>query len=149
MNKQANRLQRAETMRILKTTLILGTASMMLTACGSTGLLNRDRPDEFAVQRQAPLVVPPDFSLSPPAPGAPRPTEGTAAEQALEAIFGGPATRSAVETSALDRAGAAAPSIRSTVGDPETNTVAKGRVTRDIIAAPEGDGQFAQAVIPS
>ena len=28
-------------------------------ACGGGGLLNRDRPDEFAVQRQAPLVVPP------------------------------------------------------------------------------------------
>ena len=31
----------------------------------------------------------------------------------------------------------------------ETNTVAKGRVTRDIIAAPEGDGQAATTVIPS
>ena len=50
--------------------------------------------------------------------------------------------------SALDRAGAAAPGIRSSVGDAQTNTVAKGRVTRDIVAAPEGDGQFAQAVIP-
>jgi hypothetical protein len=38
--------------------------------------------------------------------------------------------------------------IRSTVGDPETATVNKGAVTRDIIAAPEGDGQAAQAAIP-
>ena len=92
--------------------------------------------------------VPPDFNLVPPAPGAPRPAEGTASEQALEALFGGPAPRSDIETSALDRAGSAAPSIRSTIGDPETNTVAKGRVTRDIIAAPEGDGQNAQTLIP-
>ena len=70
-------------------------------------------------------------------------------EQALDALFGGPAPRSPVETSALDRAGAAAPGIRSNVGDPATATVAKGRATRDIIAAPEGDGQAAQAVIPS
>ena len=119
-----------------------------LAACGSGGLLNRDRPDEFAVQRQAPLVVPPDFNLQPPAPGAPRPTEGTAAEQALDVLFGGPAPRSAVETSALERAGSADPGIRTAVGDPQTNTVAKGRVTRDIIAAPEGDGQAASAVIP-
>ena len=82
------------------------------------------------------------------APGAPRPAEGTAAEQALEALFGGPAPRSQVETSALDRAGAAEPGIRSSIGDPDTNTVAKGRVTRDILAAPEGDGGAAQAVIP-
>ncbi|WFL78757.1 DUF3035 domain-containing protein [Altererythrobacter arenosus] len=135
-------------MRILKSTLVLGAASMLLAGCGGTGIFNRDRPDEFAVQRQAPLVVPPDFNLVPPAPGAPRPAEGTTQEQALEALFGGPAPRSQVETSALDRAGSAEPGIRSTVGDPGTNTVAKGGVTRDIIAAPEGDGQSAQAVIP-
>ncbi|MGV2497778.1 DUF3035 domain-containing protein [Pelagerythrobacter aerophilus] len=131
------------------TFVLLAGAGAMLGACGSTGgILGRERPDEFAVQRQAPLVVPPDFNLVPPAPGAPRPSEETAGEQALEALFGGPAPRSAVETSMLDRAGTAEPSIRTEVGDPETNTVAKGSVTRDIVAAPEGDGQFAQAVIP-
>ncbi|MEP3052181.1 MAG: DUF3035 domain-containing protein [Erythrobacter sp.] len=135
-------------MRAYKTAILLLSTSAMLGACGGSGIFNRERPDEFAVQRQAPLVVPPDFSLAPPEPGAPRPAEGTASEQALEALFGGPAPRSQVETSALDRAGTAAPGIRSTVGDDGTNTVAKGRVTRDIIAAPEGDGGAAQAVIP-
>jgi hypothetical protein len=128
--------------------IVLALAAVTLAGCGSTGILNRERPDEFAVQRQAPLVVPPDFSLTPPSPGAPRPSEGTAAEQALDVLFGGPAPRSQVETSALDRAGVAEPGIRTSVGDPMTNTVAKGRVTRDIIAAPEGDGQGASAVIP-
>ena len=127
---------------------ILATATLSLAACGGGGLFDRDRPDEFAVQRQAPLVVPPDFNLVPPSDGAPRPADGTASEQALDALFGGPAPRSSVETSVLDRAGEAAPGIRSAVGSEQTNTVAKGRVTRDIIAAPEGDGQGAQAVIP-
>jgi len=136
-------------MRKLPQIALLVATSSMLAACGGGGMFDRERPDEMAVQRQAPLVVPPDFSLEPPAPGAPRPAEGTAQEQALEALFGGPQARSSVETSALERAGAAAPGIRSQVGDPGTNTVAKGRVTRDIIAAPEGDGQSAQAVIPS
>jgi len=135
-------------MRNLKTAILLGSGCAMLAACGGSGIFNRDRPDEFAVQRQAPLVVPPDFSLTPPAPGAPRPSEGTASEQALEALFGGPAARSDIETSALDRAGSAAPGIRSQIGDPATNTVAKGSVTRDIIAAPEGDGAAAQTLIP-
>lgn len=130
--------------------ILLAGASAMLAACGGGGgVFDRARPDEFAVQRQAPLVVPPDFTLTPPAPGAPRPAEGTASEQALEALFGGPAPRSRVEASVLDRAGKAEPSIRSQVGDTATNTVAKGRVTRDIIAAPEGDGQSATTVIPS
>ena len=34
-------------------------------------------------------------------------------------------------------------------GDPQTATVAKGSVTRDIVAAPEGDGASAQAVADS
>lgn len=137
-------------MRKFAPLILLTGASAMLAACGGGGgVFNRERPDEFAVQRQAPLVVPPDFTLTPPAPGAPRPSEGTAAEQALDALFGGPAPRSRVEASVIDRAGSAAPSIRSQVGDTATNTVAKGRVTRDIIAAPEGDGQAATTVIPS
>ena len=88
---------------LIRTALLLGLASTA-AACGGISL-DRDRPDEFAVQRQAPLVIPPDFELVPPAPGAPRPTEGTAAQQALEALFGGDAPRSAVETSALRQAG--------------------------------------------
>ena len=122
--------------------------AMSLAACASHGVSNRDRPDEFAVQRQAPLVVPPDFALTPPQPGAPRPAEGTAAQQALQALFGGPAPRSAVETSALNRAGTADPGIRSAVGSPTTFTVDKGTTTQAILAAPEGDGQAASASIP-
>lgn len=133
-------------MRTIATLLVLSAA---LAGCGSTGLLNRERPDEFAVSRQAPLVVPPDFSLAPPNPGAPRPQDNDASSQALDALFGGPAPRSAIEKDAIGRAGASAAGIRSTVGDPQTNTVAKGSVTRDILAAPEGDGREAQAAIPS
>lgn len=136
-------------MRNVTKAILALSGTAMLSACGGSGIFNRDRPDEFAVQRQAPLVVPPDFSLTPPAPGAPRPAEGSASEQALEALFGGPSPRSSVETNTLDRAGRAAPGIRSQAGDPGTNTVAKGTVTRDIIAAPEGDGANAQTLIPS
>ena len=132
-------------MRTIATLLVLSAA---LAGCGSSGLFNRDRPDEFAVSRQAPLVIPPDFSLAPPNPGAPRPQDNDASSQALDALFGGPAPRSAIEKDALGRAGASAAGIRSTVGDPQTNTVAKGSVTRDILAAPEGDGREAQAAIP-
>ena len=135
-------------MRKVTQLVLLAGSAASLAACGTGGIANRERPDEFAVQRQAPLVVPPDFALVPPVPGAPRPAEGTAAQQALDALFGGPAPRSAVETSALQRAGDAGQGIRSAVGDPATHTVDKGTTTRAIIAAPEGDGQDASATIP-
>lgn len=132
-------------MHTIRIAIILAACSA-LAACGGISLGDRERPDEFAVQRQAPLVVPPDFHLVPPAPGAPRPTEGTAAEQALEALFPAPA-RSEVETSALRRAGEAEPGIRTTVGDAETYSVDKGDATRTILLAPEGDGQAARVSI--
>lgn len=128
---------------------LVGGCALLLSGCASGGLLHGGSPDEFAVQREAPLIVPPDFNLAPPAPGAPQPAQGTASQEALEALFGGPARRSGVETSALDQAGTAEPGIRSEVGDPETHAVAKGTVTRDILAAPEGAGGAAQAVIPA
>ena len=134
-------------MRKIPALLVTLGLATTLSACGGGGLFNRDRPDEFAVQRQAPLVIPPDFALTPPAPGAPRPADRSTATQAQEALFGAPAPRSDVEKAVGTRSGTAAASIRSTVGDPKTATVAKGAVTRDIIAAPQGDGREAQAVI--
>ncbi|MEO1046635.1 MAG: DUF3035 domain-containing protein [Pseudomonadota bacterium] len=130
-----------------KAGLVIGLA-MGVTACGSTSIFDRDRPDEFAVSRQAPLVIPPDFALQPPRPGVARPQQSSASEQALEALFGGPQARSATERATIERAGAADPAIRSTVADPDTDTVDKGTVVRDIIAAPEGDGREAQSSIP-
>ncbi|SIN61440.1 Beta-barrel assembly machine subunit BamF [Parasphingorhabdus marina DSM 22363] len=119
-----------------------------LSACGSSGLFDRDRPDEFAVSRQPPLVIPPDFTLTPPKPGQPRPQTGNTQQQTLQAMFGGSQPRSVTENAIVGQAGDADAGIRSSVGDPETNTVDKGSVTRDIIAAPEGDGQNAQAATP-
>ena len=119
-----------------------------LSACGSNSLFDRDRPDEFAVSRQPPLVIPPDFSLTPPRPGQPRPQTGGVQQQTLEAMFGGPQARSITEQVVVNQAGDSDAGIRSSIGDPGTNTVDKGSVTRDIIAAPEGDGQNAQASTP-
>ncbi len=81
----------------------------------------------------------------PPRPGAPRPQDAGAQNQALDAMFGAPAPRSAGENAALDAAGRNAADIgaRSTVGSPGTNVVDKGTTTRDIVAAPEGDGKDA------
>lgn len=132
-------------MRKTTALILVTTASALLAGCGGGGLFNRERPDEFAVQRQSPLVVPPDFALTPPQPGAPRPVEGNSQQQTLDALFGGPAPRSDIEKNTISQAGTSAAGIRSSVGDTGTYTVAKGEITRDILAAPQGDGREAQA----
>lgn len=128
--------------------LAVSAAAFTLAGCGSTGLFNRNRPDEFAVSRAAPLVVPPDYALTPPQPGTPQPSAEGTSQQTLEALFGGPAPRSQSEISMLNRAGAARSEagIRSNAGDPNTFVVNKGTATQDILRAPSGTGQFAQAV---
>jgi hypothetical protein len=120
----------------------------LLSGCAGTSLMNRNRPDELAVTRQPPLVIPPDFALTPPAPGtAASQQQNNSQQQALDAMFGGPAPRSSGETSLLDRAGGdnAELGIRSSAADGTTNVVDKGKTVFDIVAAPEGDGQNAQA----
>ena len=136
-------------MRIAKLSLATLAATTLLAGCaGGDALYGRDRPDEFAVTRAAPLVVPPDFALTPPRPGEATPSD--ARTQAIEALFGGPAPRSAAETTLLNQSDAdrAAPGARSVVGSPETVVVDKGEVTRTILALPEGAGQEATVSTP-
>lgn len=134
-------------MRKITGVMLVSASALLLAGCGGGGLFNRSRPDEFAVQRQAPLVVPPDFALTPPSPGAPRPTDASTAQNAQTALFGSPQPRSGVETAVGNKAGQAAPSIRSTVGDPSTQTVDEGSVVRDIVGAPVGDGREASTTV--
>ena len=125
------------------------TAVLLLAGCGGGGPFGRDRPDEFAVGRNAPLVVPPDFALTPPRPGEADAGADPRA-QALQALFGGPQPRSAVERDMLEAAGAnrAVLGARSVAGDPETTVVNRGALVQTIIQLPEGDGQEASVSTP-
>ena len=121
-------------------------------ALGGCALLGRKQavPDEFAVARNAPLVIPPDYTLTPPVAGTAALTPESAQGQAIEALFGGPAPRSASETSLLERAGRdrAPVGVRSMAGDPDTRLVDKGAVTPAILSASEQDSQVASAQVP-
>jgi hypothetical protein len=128
------------------------TAALLLAAVATSGCsLFKSRsnagPDEFAVARNAPLIIPPDFSLTPPVAGTAGLSAGDAQQQAIDALFGGPAPRSQAETSMLDTAGRerAQIGIRSTVWDPETRVVDKGATTLQILAAPTADSNLASA----
>jgi hypothetical protein len=129
-------------------TVLLAVAAVATSGCSMlTG--RRASPDEFAVARNAPLIIPPDFSLAPPVAGTQGISAGEAQQQAIDALFGGPAPRSPAETSLLDQAGRGeAPiGIRSTVADPDTRVVDKGAATMQILSAPPANSDVASAQI--
>jgi hypothetical protein len=99
-------------------------AAAGLGGCTSTSKalgIAKVTPDEFRVVTKAPLVVPPDYALRPPAPGEPRPQE-LQPESAARAALAGQAMaaqRTDGERLLVARAGAdkADPLIRYVVDD--------------------------------
>lgn len=86
-----------------------------LTGCDTTKDalgLSKNTPDEFVVVTKAPLVLPPEFGLRPPDPGAPRPQEVPARDRAA-AAFGGTSTDAAGQITPLSRQTAANAQPRS------------------------------------
>jgi Protein of unknown function (DUF3035) len=69
---------------------VVGLAGLLLAA-GCTDFkrsigIEPTLPDEFAVESRAPLTIPPDFDLRPPTPGASRPQEKSADQQAKDVM---------------------------------------------------------------
>ena len=133
----------------MRKAFLLIVPAVLLAGCGAFGPKQKSL-DEFAVARNAPLVIPPDYSLTPPVAGTVSMSAQDAQTQAIEALFGGPAPRSSSETSMLETAGRdrAALGIRSTAGDPDTRVVDKGQSTQSILAAQPADSEVASAQTP-
>jgi hypothetical protein len=129
--------------------LVLASAAALTVAGCASSPYDRNRPDEFAVARNAPLVVPPDFAMTPPRPGEAE-AGGDARAEALQALFGGPQPRSAAERNMLNAAGAgrAVLGARSVAADPQTQVVNRGALVQTIVALPQGDGQEARVQVP-
>jgi Protein of unknown function (DUF3035) len=77
-------------MRLLNTVVALSFCAAALGGCESfrqAAGLNKKPPDEFAVTTKAPLVIPPDFNLQPPLPGAPPTNSLDPSSNAEAALF--------------------------------------------------------------
>ncbi len=75
--------------RVLTAMMLVGLAGA--AGCQSTSKalgLSKMAPDEFRVVSKAPLVLPPDYALRPPAPGEPRPEELQPESAARTALLG-------------------------------------------------------------
>lgn len=112
--------------------LMVGAAG--LSACDTAKEelgLNKSVPDEFQVVKRAPLAMPPQYTLRPPSPGAPRPQEQAMVDEARDAVFGADAAEAVqsapttAEGALLQQAGAlnTDPGIRSRVDQESANMV--------------------------
>ncbi|MBN8520731.1 MAG: DUF3035 domain-containing protein [Alphaproteobacteria bacterium] len=117
--------------------LVLGGCSNTAEQMKEQFNFSKKPPDEFAVVKRAPLEMPPDYSLRPPQPGAPRPQELTPTEEARVSIVGQTASPSRPidaatkgEALLLQKTGAAQanPNIRTLV-DQETDVIAEDEKT--------------------
>ena len=82
---------RTMVVRIAFGAMALGALALSACAGGSvqkTLGMGKQPPDEFAVVSRAPLIIPPDFNLRPPEPGATRPMVGTTEDQARATLLG-------------------------------------------------------------
>ena len=110
--------------RVATLGVLAAVAAAGLAGCQSTSKalgMAKVVPDEFRVVTKAPLVVPPDYSLRPPAPGEPRPQELQPESAARQALIGqsNAAGRSDGEKLLVAKAGVdkADPLIRFVVDD--------------------------------
>ena len=98
---------------------VVGLVLMATTSgCGiNKAFTGKQSPDEFAIATKAPLVIPPDYALTPPKPGESRPQELSPSERAQQVLLGdaSAAPPTAGEQMLLRKAGAlgADPSIRT------------------------------------
>jgi Protein of unknown function (DUF3035) len=78
-------------MQVALRVTLLGGAALALIGCQSireaAGVV-KTPPDEFAVVTKAPLVIPPDYNLRPPKPGAPPTNQSSPTDSAEAALTG-------------------------------------------------------------
>src|SRR6185437_15451701 len=90
-------LMRSAIIRVAMTSAAVLALGVALSGCNTLRReagLTKQAPDEFAVVTKAPLIIPPNFNLRPPAPGAPPLNQEDPEGTAQVALFNGsdPAT---------------------------------------------------------
>jgi hypothetical protein len=134
--------------RLIVATALVAAAG--LAGCQSTRNalgMTKVTPDEFRIVTKAPLVMPPDYSLRPPAPGEPRPQELQPESAARTALLGQREgeVRSTGEKLLVAKAGAdkADPLIRYVVDDEFGDVAHKDKSFADRVMFWRGDKKAA------
>lgn len=124
---------------------------LLLGGCDSvreTVGLTKRAPDEFTVVTKAPLVIPPDFSLRPPQPGARRPQETEARVTARRAMIkagrgGGTSAASTTDTGRSGGEGA----ILKHAGATDADSSIRKTINRETTQLAEQDKSFTDKIL--
>lgn len=135
----------------------LGLGAALLAGCGGTDVreqlgLSRRAPDEFAVVTQAPLAMPPDYTLRPPTPGALPSQQGNPERAASTAIFGatlpdGPAAGAPVGVAAAQAPGGLEQQFLAAAGADKADSGIRETLNRESGSIVEKSTTFAQDVL--
>ncbi len=136
----------------LRTTLLLLAASLALGGCGETRKLlgwEKSTPDEFRIVSRAPLTVPPDYGLRPPAPGAARPNEASAQESARTAVFGAerPGAQAAAARAATAPVSAGEQQLLGRIGADKVDPGIRDQIDRETRSLAEADRTFVDRLL--
>ena len=129
-------------------------------ACAKRWAHPSRQPDEFTVMTAAPLIVPPDFNLRPPQPGAPPRNMADPTAQARAALFTGSAAAAAGQLDSsysdgekmlLARTGAANvdPSVRQEIARETHYEIGDPGLTDRVLAGPGATPAPAPAPAPA
>ncbi|WOI52818.1 DUF3035 domain-containing protein [Parvularcula sp. LCG005] len=75
----------------IRAVVVLAGLAIFASGCESMGKAlggGKNPPDEFAIVTKAPLTVPPDYALKPPAPGETRPERLSSSERTRQLLLG-------------------------------------------------------------
>ena len=131
-------------------------AAMAVTVCGfalagcsslrDLAGLQKKSPDEFAVTTKAPLVIPPDFNLRPPMPGAPPTNTLDPSSNAQQALF----NNSDPQTVAAGMRGNYSPAeklLLANAGSQNSDPAVRARLNAEQRALQNADRSFTDRVL--
>ena len=115
---------------------LLGGCEDVRSALGQT----KSAPDEFAVYSRAPLSLPPDYGLRPPAPGTARPQELEPRNEARRAVLGAKGAPPAGSSPGIQ-------ALLRNMGAENANPDIRATINRETTILAEEDKSFADAIM--
>jgi len=121
---------------------LLGGCEDVRSALGQT----KSAPDEFAVYSRAPLSLPPEYGLRPPAPGTSRPQEVMPRDEARRAMLG---AKNALKTSDAvpEESSPGIQILLKNLGTQDANPNIRTTINRETTILGEEDKSFAESIM--